>query len=178
MLAVLMGGTLALAFRGCIGYAAEPMPFFQILLWTCLPAVCEEVFFRGTLQSRLHQAFGSLGGLFTCAGLFACVHGAWQDLLPLFFLGMMLSLVKGQDGNLAACIAGHAAYNLCMLMPFPVPPGMLVPFVAMWAAGIVYLRPKRRHEAGTGLSGLEAACLILVILISFLLLLRSWEVTA
>ncbi len=63
----------------------------NILLVALLPAICEEVFFRGCLQRILIYAFKSpWTGIIVTAALFSAFHMQFEGFLPRMFLGALL----------------------------------------------------------------------------------------
>jgi len=71
-----------------------------------LPAICEEVLFRGALQPRL--------GLVVTALLFTSIHTQYSisfDTLAVFLLALGLGLIRKYTNTTASSVC-HATYNL------------------------------------------------------------------
>ncbi|MBQ7173671.1 MAG: 5-formyltetrahydrofolate cyclo-ligase [Clostridia bacterium] len=91
---------------------------FVTLAFAAIPAVCEEIFYRGVL-CPFYERFGSGCAIFISALFFALTHFT----LPLFptylFLGLVLSFTLYATGSLYATIALHFLYNLFCLFGQP-----------------------------------------------------------
>ena len=84
----------------------------NILLVALLPAICEEVFFRGCLQRILIYAFKSpWAGIIVTAGLFSAFHMQFEGFLPRMFLGTLLGALFWYSNSLWPNIAAHFFYN-------------------------------------------------------------------
>ncbi len=89
--------------------------FIKILVLAVIPAVCEELFFRGLLQSMLVPYFGSWKGILLVSLFFSMAHLNPWYFLYYFFLGLYLSGLRHYKNNLALCILAHLANNLYSL---------------------------------------------------------------
>jgi len=66
----------------------------NLFLMALAPAVCEEIFFRGTLQRLLINLFGNVHlGIATCSFVFAAIHLNAEQFIPMFFLALVLGYV-------------------------------------------------------------------------------------
>lgn len=75
-----------------------------------VPALTEEILFRGFLQGALERRFGPGPAIVTAAAGFAVIHGA--DRAPAAFLmGLLLGWVTARTGSVLPAIAAHAAVN-------------------------------------------------------------------
>lgn len=93
----------------------EANPAGALLLIGALPAVCEELFFRGFLLSGFGSAFrGRLplvrAALLTAA-LFALFHIFPERWLPTFTMGLVLAALVVRTGSLWPAILAHALNN-------------------------------------------------------------------
>jgi membrane protease YdiL (CAAX protease family) len=81
------------------------------------PAVCEELVFRGYLQSRLTQSWGAFTGVVVSSALFATFHLDFVHVVAVFPLGLFLGWVTLQSGTLIPAMLGHFVNNaLSVLM--------------------------------------------------------------
>ncbi|MEI6255729.1 MAG: CPBP family glutamic-type intramembrane protease [Planctomycetota bacterium] len=99
------------------------------LSWTLIalvPAVCEEVLFRGWVQSALVGAWPSRGrmvaGVIAQAACFAIFHLLPERMPQTFALGLVAGLITLSTRSLLPAIVCHAAHNS-------------VPLVLLWLAG-------------------------------------------
>lgn len=77
-----------------------------------LPAVCEELFFRGALQRILIQVTASpWAGIIITATLFSALHLQFEGFLPRVFLGIILGALYWYSGSLWTNILAHFMNN-------------------------------------------------------------------
>jgi len=77
-----------------------------------LPAVCEELFFRGALQRILIQITKSpWAGIIITAFLFSALHFQFQGFFPRMFLGIVLGALYWYSGSLWPSILAHFVNN-------------------------------------------------------------------
>jgi polar amino acid transport system substrate-binding protein len=85
-----------------------------------LPAVCEELFFRGWVQSAFTGRAGSRGrviaAVVTQAAFFAVFHLLPERMPQTFVLGLMLGWITAATGSLWPAMACHAAHNTMPLV--------------------------------------------------------------
>ncbi|ULQ56118.1 CPBP family intramembrane metalloprotease [Flavihumibacter rivuli] len=84
----------------------------MIFLLAVLPAVCEELFFRGVLQRLFIQiTTRPLVGVIITAALFSAFHGQFYGFLPRLMLGVLLGLLYWYSGSIWPSIIGHFLNN-------------------------------------------------------------------
>jgi uncharacterized protein len=84
----------------------------SIFIMAFLPAVCEEVLFRGGLQNFLSRATKKPWlSIVIVSLLFSLVHFSAYGLLPRFFLGIMLGAIFHYTKNIWLSITGHFFNN-------------------------------------------------------------------
>jgi membrane protease YdiL (CAAX protease family) len=82
----------------------------NLIFAAALPALCEECFFRGLVQTTLSQRLSPTRGLILAAALFGAAHAVPQYFLIYVVLGLFFGLVYRRLGLIAA-ITAHFAYN-------------------------------------------------------------------
>jgi uncharacterized protein len=83
-----------------------------IILVGALPAIGEELFFRGILQKLFIQIFKSaLPGIIFTGFLFSAFHMQFMGLLPRMALGIILGCLYWYSGSLYTSMLGHFIYN-------------------------------------------------------------------
>lgn len=97
-------------FRDVLG--AYMMAAFGL---TFAPLV-EELFFRGFLYPAVARRWGLAAGVVVTSALFASIHAsqlahAWAPLLLLFFVGVVLTLVRARTQSVATTFLIHVGYN-------------------------------------------------------------------
>jgi sodium transport system permease protein len=100
-----------------VAKAIQAAPTWQVVLvLAILPAICEELAFRGFILSGLRH-LGSKGMAILIASLFfGVVHGILQQSLNACVLGMVLGYIAVQTGSLIPCVLFHALHNSIQLL--------------------------------------------------------------
>jgi len=90
-----------------------PVDLLKTIFLVCvLPAIGEELFFRGILQKLFIQIFKSVWpGIIFTAFLFSAFHMQFMGLLPRMALGIILGCLYWYSGSLYTSILGHFIYN-------------------------------------------------------------------
>ena len=84
----------------------------NLFIMALLPAVGEELFFRGALQKGLMRLSNRPWfAILTSSIVFALLHGTYFKLLPIFALGVVLGIVYYVTRNLWYCIIIHFINN-------------------------------------------------------------------
>jgi len=84
------------------------MALFNIAV---VPAICEEIMFRGYVQGSLEKSWGVWPAILVSGLLFGLFHIQLANLLPLATLGVLLALVTWLSGSLLPAIAAHFINN-------------------------------------------------------------------
>lgn len=103
---------LAALTKLLVGFEGPGQSLMGVLAIVLLPAVGEELLFRGVLQNRLlawvrnpHIA------IWTAAFVFSVVHFQFLGLVPRWILGALLGYIYYWSGNLALAMWGHFVNN-------------------------------------------------------------------
>jgi membrane protease YdiL (CAAX protease family) len=75
-----------------------------------VPAVTEEILFRGFLQGALERSAGRWAGILLTAALFGLIHG-FSRAPAAAALGALLGWTVARTGSIVPAVAGHAAVN-------------------------------------------------------------------
>ncbi len=87
-------------------------PWWQILVSAALmPAVCEEILFRGVFQGLLSMRMKPVQYVPVIGLLFGMFHFSLFRFMPTATLGMLLSLVVWRTGSIFPAMALHFAHN-------------------------------------------------------------------
>jgi sodium transport system permease protein len=84
------------------------MAYFAIAL---VPAVCEELLFRGAIQGLLRKSMRPMFLIPTVGLLFGLMHASSVRLLPTTFMGMVFAGVAEVTGSIVPCMIMHACNN-------------------------------------------------------------------
>ncbi|TWU55073.1 CPBP family intramembrane glutamic endopeptidase [Rubripirellula reticaptiva] len=76
------------------------------------PAICEEILFRGYIQTRLVRSFSPLVGGFVASFLFAAFHMDLVHVVAVFPMGVFLGIVSYRSGSLFPAMLGHFVNNV------------------------------------------------------------------
>jgi len=84
----------------------------KLLLLCLLPAVCEEIFFRGFCQTSLAARWGNTPAILISALIFAMLHGNPWYIHLYFILGIFLGWTYAATGSLVIPIICHMVNNV------------------------------------------------------------------
>ncbi|MBR3412803.1 MAG: CPBP family intramembrane metalloprotease [Bacteroidales bacterium] len=89
----------------------------QILVVAFIPAVCEELFFRGALQQLLQEWFRNVHvAVIVTSLIFSLFHGDIYGLVPRFLLGVLLGYLFLQSGSLLVNVCAHFFNNALIVV--------------------------------------------------------------
>ncbi len=84
----------------------------NLVIIALLPAICEELFFRGAMQRVMIQVTRRpWAGIIVTAALFSALHFQFQGFLPRMFLGILLGALYWFSGSLWTSILAHFVTN-------------------------------------------------------------------
>jgi membrane protease YdiL (CAAX protease family) len=81
------------------------------LAYVAVGPFIEEAFFRGALFGCLRKSQPALNTVVIVALLFAMAHIRWQIGVPLFFLAMVMCLLRQWSGSLIPSLLVHMCFN-------------------------------------------------------------------
>lgn len=99
-----------------------------ILLMAVLPAICEELAFRGFILSGLNSKGRTGRAIIISSLFFGIAHGVIQQSLIASVFGTVLAYIAIQTGSLLPCIAFHAMHNTLGICFGHFTPGLLERF--------------------------------------------------
>jgi sodium transport system permease protein len=85
--------------------------FNQLLALAVLPAICEELMFRGFILSGLAQRLGVRRAIIVSSILFAFAHLSAFQFLPTLILGLILAMLATRSGSLLPGMVFHLIHN-------------------------------------------------------------------
>lgn len=85
---------------------------WKIFLLCTLPAICEEIFFRGYCQQSLASRFGAWPAILVTAGIFSALHSNPWYLHLYFLLGIVFGWVYEVTGTLWVPMLCHFINNM------------------------------------------------------------------
>lgn len=91
----------------------DPVRFiFALLIMGCLPAICEELIFRGfLLRKMLESGLTKSASIVISAAIFSLTHFQPLKFLPIFFFGILLGYVYLRFKNIKYAMLLHFLIN-------------------------------------------------------------------
>ena len=89
--------------------------FLNLLILGVIPAICEELLFRGIVFQGLKENFSKPISIVLSALMFALVHQSIQQFIYPFLLGLLLAFVFEKTNNLTYSILIHMFNNFTTL---------------------------------------------------------------
>lgn len=98
-----------------------------------LPALLEEMLFRGVIQGGLGLSGGAASAVLLTAIAFSLYHGDPLFLAAPFGAGVILGVVRRQTDHLFPCIAAHFSLNASIRLIRPILPRLTTEYLAGFA---------------------------------------------
>lgn len=138
-------------YRGALDFA------WLLVAFALVPALCEEILFRGFLQSGLVQAFESAPkGITVTSLIFAVFHVDPWRFVGLFVLGVFLGHLAHRSGSLVPPILAHAFNNVLSIAlatltgsASDAPGSLWTAALSLGALGVALLLLRRRASSST-----------------------------
>ncbi|GAB2852766.1 CPBP family intramembrane glutamic endopeptidase [Hymenobacter ruber] len=86
-----------------------------VLVIGLVPAVAEELVFRGVIQKNLVRWFSPHVGVWLGAAIFSAIHFQFFGFVPRFVLGLVLGYLYLWSGNILVSMAAHFTQNAFQL---------------------------------------------------------------
>ena len=96
--------------------AQAPGLWAVLLLIAVLPAICEELAFRGYILSGLRKMGNKWGAIVLSAAIFGIAHGMLQQEVMACLTGIVIGYIAVQTGSLWPCVAYHFVNNGTVLV--------------------------------------------------------------
>jgi len=153
--------------------AKMPESWKALALMAAVPAVCEELAFRGYILSGMQRTYRNRSAIVLSALLFGFLHvllSLFQQLFNAVLLGIVLGLLAVRSRSIVPCMVFHFLNNaLVLLRALPVR-DLFGAHLAAWLernhfSGWLYRNPNEGlyHWPWIALGGLVAAVLILAL---------------
>jgi membrane protease YdiL (CAAX protease family) len=146
----------------------RPWPMIALVLLTvvAIPAIVEELFFRGVLFASLQSRGAITAAIIWQAIAFSLFHANAMFLLPPLLAGMLLAHIRRHCGRLWPAILTHLSLNLSSLALAPLLPGLTQSI----------LQDQSQQANSLLYASLIAACIAAVALIPILILIGNIKV--
>lgn len=90
--------------------------FVNILLLAIIPAICEELLFRGVILQGLRRNFKEPLAIFLSALMFALMHGSLQQFIYPLILGIIFGLIFVRGNSVIYSIIAHFVNNFIVVL--------------------------------------------------------------
>ncbi len=99
---------------------AENIPtlLFNIFLMAIIPAIGEELFFRGTIQQLIYTKGGRHLAIWITAIIFSAIHLQFYGFVPRMMLGALFGYMLIWSGSLWIPIITHFTNNACAVLSY------------------------------------------------------------
>lgn len=87
-----------------------------LLIYALLPAIAEEIVFRGVIQKSMLSKYNGFTAIFISTLLFVLMHGALQQTVYQLIMGIMLGYVACVGGSILYSIILHFLNNAFVLL--------------------------------------------------------------
>ena len=87
-----------------------------VVVIALVPAVSEELVFRGVIQKNLVRWFSPHVGVWLGAAIFSAIHFQFFGFVPRFVLGLVLGYLYLWSGNILVSMAAHFTQNALQLL--------------------------------------------------------------
>ena len=105
------------SFIGELALVRSVPEFFSVtFVLAVVPAVCEELLFRGYIQQNYSRSLGSGRAVLLTGCVFAFFHLSAANLVPLALLGWYIGYIYSKTGNLAVPFCVHLVNNFAALL--------------------------------------------------------------
>lgn len=90
---------------------SAPSIFAILFVFALVPAVCEELAFRGYVLSGLESLRGKWTAILISSLFFGATHAVFQQSIMAFITGCILGIIAVRTGSLLPCILFHMTHN-------------------------------------------------------------------
>ena len=98
--------------------ASAPSSWYVLAVLALMPALCEELAFRGFILSGLRHMGSRWRAIVISSLFFGVTHGVLQQSISATLVGMVLAYIVIQTGSLWTSVAFHLVYNSLGLAAF------------------------------------------------------------
>lgn len=107
-----------------------PLLLLIAIVGMVLPGICEELMFRGVMQTAMHSTGAVISAVFWQAVAFALFHADPLFWLPPFLAGLMLGFIRLKSESIFPAILAHISLNLSLLAINPLLPRLTRQLIA------------------------------------------------
>src|SRR5262249_665991 len=94
----------------------ERLQWWHLAVFAWLPAICEELTFRGFILTGLQRRFRPRTAVLLSSFLFSLLHMNVFQFLPTFLLGVVLAYLTTRCGSILPSILFHLLYNSVLVL--------------------------------------------------------------
>jgi sodium transport system permease protein len=93
----------------------RPPLWWALVMFAALPAVCEEIVFRGVLARSLGRRMSLIAAAAISAAVFSAYHLSLVQALPTLTLGLLLAVIAIRADSVAPAVVAHALNNALVI---------------------------------------------------------------
>lgn len=141
--------------------STEGILLFGLLNVAVVPAICEEVLFRGYVMRAFEKSWGIIAAIIVSGLIFGMFHLQLGNVLPLATLGIILALMTWLSGSIWPAVVAHFLNNgsaVVLGVNFPdmmfvdvtaetLPPVWLLLISIAATSGIIYMMFKQNRHS-------------------------------
>ena len=162
------------AWQSALGLTTAAMPLpgsdaaavLYIIALALIPAIAEELFFRGSLLTGLLDGSRRVTAVMLTTAMFALMHGSLANLPSLLVISLLLTLLMLHSGCVAVPLAAHFFYNISALVWSGISQwGSILSGAGLIALAVYIIsrQPRLVHPPMKRLDGLIAAAALIVL---------------
>jgi len=114
-----------------------------LIVAAVVPGICEEVAFRGLIQSGIQRTYGTKAGIIITSLLFAVIHLSPWNFLALIAMGLFLGILREKTGSIWPGALAHTVNNTIALSVLMLAPtgrdSWQYDFIPLWLNGIGFV---------------------------------------
>ncbi len=122
--------------------ASEEGRGLALLLLSLIPAVCEELAFRGFMLSGLRRRFRPWTAILLSGFLYALYQMNVFQFVPHFLVGVVLALLAMRTGSVLSAMVFHGVWNSLLMLPFVWPEACAPAGDRLFGHGLLAGRPR------------------------------------
>lgn len=144
-------------FRENLAAGSARQFLLLLLVAAVVPGVCEEIAFRGLIQTGLRRSFGTNHAIIWGGAMFALLHLNPWNFVGLWTFGVLLGYLRERTGSIIPAVAAHITNNSLALAMFAMqspedweqPPEFLPWYAVVPAGAVLVYSVLRLHRITT-----------------------------
>lgn len=105
----------AIGSNGSVNNVEDSFIFGNIFFLCIIPAIIEEIIFRGIFLKKLLYKFSPIKAMMFSSIVYAILHFDVNSMLPQFLLGIILCLISFSTNSVVTAMISHFCYNFIIV---------------------------------------------------------------